>query len=98
MSRLTLEEVSRLQIAERLDTLTDGLARVVYCPEALLAGQERASREHKFYCFLESEPTEFWLDDRAPQPLNVQLARSLRELAARMNDLAEKLASESVVV
>jgi hypothetical protein len=84
MCKLTRREVAGLQTAERLETLTDGLVKVVYCPEALLAGQGAGSAGHMYYCYLEAEPTEFWLDDRDAKPLTVQMARRFRQLATRL--------------
>jgi hypothetical protein len=98
MPKLTTEEVAKHQMAERLESMTEGLTRVCACPEALMAGHDRESFGHKFYCYLEAEPTEFWLDDRDPEPLNVQLAENLRDLAARILDLVNSLERASLVL
>ena len=98
MSALTRSEVAGLQMAERLETLTDGLVKVVSCPEALLAGQGAGSAGHKYYCYLEAEPTEFWLDDRDAEPLTAQMAERLRQLAVRLDGLAEQIEATSVAL
>ena len=98
MSVLTRGEVAGLQMAERLETLTQGLAKVVYCPEALLSGQGPGSTGHKYYCYLEAEPTEFWLDDRDGEPLSAQMAERFRRLAVRLDQLAEKIEATPVVL
>lgn len=98
MAKLTSKEVTNHQIAERLDTLTSGLARVYYSHEVLLAGHPSERAGHRFYCHLESEATEFWLDDRAFEPLNVQLAHHLRELADRLDEVADRLASRPMTL
>jgi hypothetical protein len=98
MSELTRCEVAGLQMAERLETLADGLVKVVYCPEALLAGQGTESRGHKYYCYLEAEPTEFWLDDRDGEPLTAQMAERFRQLAVRLEGLAERIEATPVAL
>jgi hypothetical protein len=98
MCALTRREVTGLQMAERLETLTDGLIRVVHCPEALLAGQQAESAGHKYYCYLEAEPTEFWLDDREADPLPSQMAARIRQLAVRLDQLADKFEAAPAVL
>jgi hypothetical protein len=97
MSALPRGEVAGLQMAERLEMLGDGLVKVAYCPEALLAGQGAESAGHKYYCYVEAEPTEFWLDDRDAEPLTAQMVERLRQLAARLDELAEQIEARRVV-
>jgi hypothetical protein len=85
-------------MAERLETLTDGLVKVVYCPEAFDAGQGAGSAGHRYYCYLEDELTEFWLDDQQPEPLTPQLAERLRQVAATLNKLAEQIEASPAVL
>ena len=91
MSASARRQVAGLQMAERLETLTHGLVKVAYCPAAFLAGQPEGSSGHSYYCYLEDEPTEFWLDDRQPEPLPAQLAEHLRRLAVTLDKLARQI-------
>jgi hypothetical protein len=84
----------KLAITRRLQELTDGEVTVSFSHNSFFEGDDDAMG-HLWYAFVRSEKGEddFTLDDRRPEPLEVQLVAALRKFARYVNMLADETES-----
>jgi hypothetical protein len=88
----TASEMVRHRIAAELANLAEGNLRICHDAGTALAS-DKSSQGHLYEAYdnWEKMDTAMILDDRQPQPLDVQLVAELRRVAQAYNELAEKV-------
>ena len=83
---------SKLRVVQRLEALTDGAMRVSFYHNTRMTG-DPGSEGHMYASWMSSEADDDfgWLDDRGPDPLEVQMVKELRRLAEFYNDMATRV-------
>jgi len=79
-------------VSNRLEELTGNNALVTFSPLTCLA-DDRGAEGHLYLCSARADNDDDdsgYIDDRGPEPLEVQLVRQLRRIAAFTNRIADE--------